>query len=239
MKLISYISLLIILLVTSVVSAQVKFEAKVSKNKLGVNERLRIDFEMNQDGDNFNPPSFSDFTVIGGPNQAVSNSWINGVRTYQKTYTYFLAPKGVGSFTISQATINIDGETYKTTPIKVEVTSAVEIPKDPNDPQYLANESIHLVAEISKTNPYLNEAITVVYKLYVSPTTGVDNWHYIDNPRYNDFWSQNIDSQGTKVQMGTYNGEEYRYLVLQKTVLYPQKTGKLDIEPLTLDIAVQ
>lgn len=239
MKLISYISLLIILLVTSVVSAQVKFEAKVSKNKLGVNERLRIDFEMNQDGDNFNPPSFSDFTVIGGPNQAVSNSWINGVRAYQKTYTYFLAPKGVGSFTISQATINIDGETYKTTPIKVEVTSAVEIPKDPNDPQYLANESIHLVAEISKTNPYLNEAITVVYKLYVSPTTGVDNWHYIDNPRYNDFWSQNIDSQGTKVQMGTYNGEEYRYLVLQKTVLYPQKTGKLDIEPLTLDIAVQ
>lgn len=239
MKLISYISLLIILLVTSVVSAQVKFEAKVSKNKLGVNERLRIDFEMNQDGDNFNPPSFSDFTVIGGPNQAVSNSWINGVRTYQKTYTYFLAPKDVGSFTISQATINIDGETYKTTPIKVEVTSAVEIPKDPNDPQYLANESIHLVAEISKTNPYLNEAITVVYKLYVSPTTGVDNWHYIDNPRYNDFWSQNIDSQGTKVQMGTYNGEEYRYLVLQKTVLYPQKTGKLDIEPLTLDIAVQ
>src|SRR5690606_36982545 len=75
--------------------------------------------------------------------------------------------------------------------------------------------------------------------LYVSPTTGVDNWHYIDNPRYNDFWSQNIDSQGAKVQMGTYNGEEYRYLVLQKTVLYPQKTGKLDIEPLTLDIAVQ
>lgn len=239
MKIIKHISLLIILFASSVAFAQVKFEAKVSKNKLGVNERLRIDFEMNQDGDNFNPPSFSDFTVIGGPNQAVSNSWINGVRTYQKTYSYFLAPKSQGSFTISQATINIDGETYKTTPIKVEVTSAIEIPKDPNDPEYLANESIHLVAEISKTNPYLNEAITVVYKLYVSPTTGVDNWQYIDNPRYNDFWSQNIDIQRTKVQMGTYNGEQYRYLVLQKTVLYPQKTGQLDIEPLTLDIAVQ
>jgi hypothetical protein len=239
MKLIKHITLLIILFASSIVFGQVKFEAKVSKNKLGVNERLRIDFEMNQDGDNFNPPSFSDFTIIGGPNQAVSNSWINGVRTYQKTYSYFLAPKGVGSFTISQATINIDGETYKTTPIKVEVTSAVEIPKDPNDPQYLANESIHLVAEVSKTNPYLNEAITVVYKLYVSPTTGVTNWNYIDNPRYNDFWSQNIDTKGSQVQMGTYNGEKYRYLVLQKTVLYPQKTGKLDIEPLTLDIAVQ
>lgn len=238
-RLIKHITLLIILLASSIVFGQVKFEAKVSKNKLGVNERLRIDFEMNQDGDNFNPPSFSDFTVIGGPNQAVSNTWINGVRTYQKTYSYFLAPKSQGVFTINQATITIDGETYKTTPIKVEVTSAIEIPKDPNDPEYLANESIHLVAEISKTNPYLNEAITVVYKLYVSPSTGVTNWDYIDNPRYNDFWSQNIDTKGTQVQMGTYNGQEYRYLVLQKTVLYPQKTGKLEIEPLTLNIAAQ
>ena len=33
--------------------AQVQFEAKVSKNKLGVNERLRVDFEMNQNGDNY------------------------------------------------------------------------------------------------------------------------------------------------------------------------------------------
>ena len=156
-----------------------KFEAKVSKNKLGINERLRIDFEMNKDGDHFNPPDFNNFTVVGGPNQSVSNSWVNGVRSFTKTYSYFLAPKKQGSFTIGQASIDIDGETYKTIPLKIEVTSAVDKPKDPNDPNYLAAENIHLVAEVSKTNPYLNEAITVVYKLYVSPNTGVDNWQEI------------------------------------------------------------
>ncbi|MFH4965994.1 BatD family protein [Gaetbulibacter sp. M235] len=239
MKFIKHITIVLILLVSGIAYAQVKFEAKVSKNKLGVNERLRIDFEMNQDGDHFNPPDFSNFTVVGGPNQSVSNSWINGVRSYSKTYSYFLAPKKQGNFTIDQASITIDGETYKTVPLKIEVTSAVDIPKDPNDPDYLAAENIHLVAEISKTNPYLNEAITVVYKLYVSPNTGVDNWQEIDSPRYNDFWSQNIDMQGQKVQTGTFNGEDYRFLVLRKTVLYPQKTGKLNIEPLSLDISVQ
>ncbi|WP_239970560.1 BatD family protein [Confluentibacter citreus] len=237
-KLIKHISLLIILLATSIMFAQVKFEAKVSKNRLGVNERLRIDFEMNQDGDNFNPPDFSDFRVVGGPNQSVSNSWINGVRSYHKTYSYFLAPKQQGNFTISQASISIDGETYKTTPIKITVTSAIDIPKDPNDPDYLAEETVHLVAEVSKTNPYLNEAITVVYKLYVSPSTGVEDSREISSPRYNDFWSQNIDSQGQRVQVGTFNGEEYRFLVWRKTVLYPQKTGKLDIEPLSIDVTV-
>jgi len=239
MKILKYISILLIVLTTSIASSQVKFEAKVSKKKLGINERLRIDFEMNQDGDNFNPPNFFGFTVIGGPNQSVSNSWLNGVRSYKKTYSYFLAPKKQGTLTIKQATISIEGETYKTLPIKIVVTSAVKHPNDPNNPNYIASENIHLVAEISKTNPYLNEAITVVYKLYVSPNTGVDNWREIDSPRYNDFWSQNIDMQGQKVLNGTYKGEDYRYLILRRTVLYPQKTGKLNIAPLSLDITVQ
>lgn len=238
MKLLKPITILLLLLTTSITMAQVKFEAKVSKQKLGINERLRIDFYMNEDGDNFNPPSFEDFTVAGGPNQSVSHSWVNGKKSFNKTYSYFLAPKKRGKFTINQATIEINGEIYKTTPVTVEVTKAIDKPKDPNNPDYLVANNIHLVAEVSKSNPYLNEAITVVYKLYVSPNTGVSNWREIDSPRYNDFWSQNIDIKGLKVQNGTYKGEDYRYVILRKTVLYPQKSGKLEIEPLSLDITV-
>ncbi|WP_274474222.1 BatD family protein [Mangrovimonas aestuarii] len=239
MKLIKHIALLLFMLSFTVASAQVKFEAKVSKTKLGVNERLRVDFEMNEDGDNFNPPGFTNFTVVGGPNQSVSHSWVNGKRSFSKTYSYFLAPKGQGTFTINQATIEIEGQVYKTTPVTVIVTKAVDKPRDGNDAEYIASENIHLVAEVSKSNPYLNEAITVIYKLYVAPNTGVSNWREIDNPRYNDFWSQAIDVKGLKVQNGTYKGEDYRYVVLRKTVLYPQRTGKLEIEPLSLDITVE
>ena len=61
--------------------AQVKFKAKVSKKKLGINERLRVDFEMNQDGDNIRLPAFSAFTVVSEPNQSISNPWIKGKRS--------------------------------------------------------------------------------------------------------------------------------------------------------------
>jgi hypothetical protein len=233
-----HITTILLLLVSSFAMAQVKFEARVSKNKLGVNERLRISFEMNQDGDNFNPPSFSGFTVVGGPNQSVSNSWVNGKRTYKKTYTYFLAPKKRGNFTISQATINIDGQTYKTVPIKIQVTAAVDIPKDPNDPNYLASQGIHLVAEVSKNNPYLNEAITVVYKIYVSPTVNLYNTGVFDIPKFNDFWKQQIHIKESKYQNGSYNGENYNYLVYKKIVLYPQKTGELEIDPASLNVSL-
>lgn len=78
---------------TFTIQGQVSFEAKVSKKRLGLNERLRIDFEMNENGDNFNPPNFINFHVVSGPQQSVSRSWVNGVQSFSKTYTYFLTPK--------------------------------------------------------------------------------------------------------------------------------------------------
>lgn len=231
--------LLFLMFLSSISSAQVVFEAKASKTQLGVNERLRIDFTMNEDGDNFTPPSFEGFKVVGGPSQSIKNYSINGKRSFSKSYSYFLSPTKRGVFTIGQSSIEINGESYKTAPMKITVTSAVDIPKDPNDPNYIASENIHLVAEISTTNPYLNEPVSVVYKLYVAENTGVRNWSELDSPRYNDFWSQNIDVKGQNVREGKYKGEDYRYAVLKKTVLYPQKTGKLNIEPLTLDVSVE
>ena len=232
------ISFLLLLFVGTMATAQVTFEAKVSKKTLGVNERLRIDFVMNKDGDNFVPPSFADFTVVGGPSQSISNSWVNGKRSYSKMYSYFLGPNKRGKFIIKQASVEIEGETYKTLPITINVKTAVDKPKDGNNGSYQAAENIHLVAEVSDNSPYLNEPLTVVYKLYVGPNTGVENWRETDTPRYNDFWSQNIDIKGIKVMNGKYNGEDYRYVILRKAVLYPQKTGKLEIEPLVLDVTV-
>jgi hypothetical protein len=219
--------------------AQVQFEAKVSKQTLGLNERLRIDFTMNDDGDNFTPPNFEGFKIIAGPSQQVSQSWINGKSTFNKTYSYFLLPTQRGNLVIRQASIDIRGQIYKTSPVKITVTAAVEQPRDPNDSQVSADDSLHLVAEISNTNPYINEPITVVYKIYFSYNIGITNWRELDKPKYNDFWSQNIDIKQLVAEEGKYKGEKYRFVTLRKTVLYPQKSGKLVIEPLSLDVDVQ
>ncbi|OCB77280.1 BatD family protein [Flavobacterium crassostreae] len=218
--------------------AQVQFEAKVSKTTLGLNERLRIDFAMNIDGDNFNEPSFDGFQVIAGPSQQVSQSWINGRSSFEKIYSYYLLPNRKGILTIKPATIEYNGQIYKTTPIKVTVTAAVEQPKDPNDTSISADNNLYLIATISKTNPYVNEPITVVYKLYFA-NIGISNFRELNKPKYNDFWSQNIEIKQLEAEEGIFKGENYRYVVLKKVVLYPQKSGKLIIEPLTLDVDVQ
>ena len=219
--------------------AQVTFEAKVSKKRLGLNERLRVDFEMNENGDNFNPPSFSNFQVVSGPQQAVSRSWVNGVQSFSKTYTYFLTPKIKGKVTIGQAVVTIGGEIYKTTPVEIEVTNSVKKPNDPNNVDNVVDGNIHLVAEVSKSAPYLNEGITVIYKLYFRNPISVSDVSELESPSYGDFWSHLIKIGRAEINMrGSYKGEPYNEVIWRKAVLYPQKTGKLVLEPLTLNLSL-
>ena len=239
MKLKFYISLFICLLSISLVAQEATLKAKVSKNKLGVNQRLRIEFSIDkQGGDNFSPPKFTNFRVVGGPSQSVSQSWINGKVTFSQSYTYIIQPKRKGAFSIASASIKIGGKFIKSEPVKVIVLDAIEIPKNPNDPNYVAQQNIHLVAEISKANPYVGEGIYVEYRLYVSENVSVYDTSISEAPKYNGFWNQDIKVNGFPVKMGKYNGENYRYIVLQKALLIPTKTGKLSIDPMRMDIVI-
>ena len=238
----NYIFLLPLLLLGFITRAQdtdgITFEMRLSKPKLGVNERLRVDFIMNKDGDNFTPPDFKGFKVVMGPSQSISSSWYNGVRSYKKTYSYTIAPVAKGKFTIKQASIVIKGKTYKSTPRQVEVTKAVDRPNDQLSVDDIADEHLHLVAEVSKGDPYLNEAISVVYKLYVSNTISASSERTIDIPKYESFWSQDITRNNEPVKNTTYKGKPFRSKVFKRVVLYPQKTGKLEIAPFTIEMRV-
>ena len=235
MRLFVYISFLFFL---NISFSQVKFEAEVSKTKLGVNENLRVDFKMNKDGDNFSPPTFNGFRVVGGPNQSVSNSWINGVRTFSKTYSYFLTPEKKGNYTIGQASIEIDGDIYKTLPVKVQVTEAVESSLSPGSPSSVVDDDIELSIEISKSNPYLNEPISVEFKLLFNPKINVTNLGEIDNPEFKNFWSQNIKIPRLEIKSTSYKGQRYNYVTWKKALLFPQKAGNLELLPLTLDVTI-
>ena len=220
-----------------VLSAQVNFEATVSKSKLALNERLRIDFVMNQNGDNFSPPEFENFQIIGGPNQSIKTSYVNGERKFSKTYSYFLKPLKKGKLKINQASIEIDGEIYKSLQIEVLITDSVKQPSD-SITQYYNDDDIELRALISKGSPYLNEPITVVYKLYYKAPINISDARETETPKFKDFWSQTIKIPQLKVERDIYKGQNYNVVEWRKVVLYPQKVGVLEISPLSLNLVL-
>ena len=231
------ILILILALNSLFISAQVKFDASVSKTKLGLNERLRVDFIMNQNGDNFSPPDFENFQIIGGPNQSIKTSYVNGERSFSKTYSYFLQPLKKGSIKIKQASIEIDGEEYKSLPIEVLITDSVSQPSE-SVTQYYNDDDIELRALISKGSPYLNEPITVIYKLYYKAPINISDARETESPNYKDFWSQTIKIPQLKVQREIYKGQNYNVVEWRKVVLYPQKSGELEISPLSLNLVL-
>ena len=236
-----YKSIFILLLLVSqqITAQEVSFKSTVSKNRLGLNERLRITFSIDkQGGDDFTPPDFKNFKVLSGPMQSTNFSYVNGKQSFEQSYTYTIQPNRKGVYTISSASIEFNGNIIKTNTIKITVTDAVVIPKDPDDPRYIASQNIHLIAEISNSNPYVGESISVVYKIFVDVNkVSVRNTREIESPSFNGFWNQNIEVKQWEPKEGSFQGKPHRYAIIKKTVLIPQKAGELSIDPMEIEIS--
>jgi hypothetical protein len=239
------IFLIFAILIQFTALAQVKFEARIDKDTYALNEKILLTFMINNDGDNFDPPKLESFRVEGpsiskGNNTSISinNGKVNSRREIFTQLNYYLTPKSKGTFTIQPATIEYEGIIYKSNPVVVRIVDAVQMPYDPNDPLAQVGEGVFLVADISKQNPYVNEPVTVVYKVYFDPRYGVNNVRETDNPAYNGFWSQFQDMKNLKAVLAKYNGKDYAMVEWRKVILYPLESGNKNLDPLTITMDV-
>jgi hypothetical protein len=189
MKKYGYILFFIFIATSVFAQSGIQLVTTLSKNKLGIHQRLRVDFTVNRQGaDHFELPKLEEFEVVGGPSSSINQSWINGKSSYKQTYTYIIKPKRVGVFSIPSASISYQGNRIESNPVEVTVLLESDVPKDVNDPHYIASENVHLVAEISKEEPYVGEGIYVVYKLFFSNKVGFNNWRIEGVPQYDGFF---------------------------------------------------
>jgi len=229
----------------TVFAQEVKFEARTDKNSYALNEKILLSYSINNDGDNFEAPAFEGFKVegpyINKGNQS-SITIINGkVTSKREIFTqlnFILTPKSKGTFKVQPAKIEYEGKIYQSNPVVINITNAVQVPVDPNDPLAQVGDGVHLVAEISKQNPLVNEPVTVVYKIYFDPRYGVNNVRETENPAYNGFWSQYQDIKNLKVVLSKFNGKDYAMVEWRKVILYPLEAGNKPLEPLSITMDV-
>ena len=246
--------ILLIFLTTAQLQGQVSFKTHVSKTKLSTDERLRVSFVITSNTTrikqrNFTPPAFTGFHKIMGPSTSQEVSIINGDVSSSFTYSYILQPARTGKLTIGPATVNISGKTYKTQPVTITVVKGNEQPNYAGTPPNTSkNNNITvngkvdkalLIVEVTKNNPYVNEAVGLTYKLYIPRNYGVVNYNETGQPQFNGFWAQDVSKKISGPFQGEVNGKPYIYYVLRKKLLFPQHAGKLTVQPLTLEIDLQ
>lgn len=108
------------LAVTCFAQKDPKFTVEVSNDSILLGNSFEVKFTLeNAQGANFQMPEFSDFALVGGPNQSSSFSMVNGDVTQTMSYSFFLEPKDVGNFYVEPASIEIDDLVLETEPIEI------------------------------------------------------------------------------------------------------------------------
>jgi len=237
--------LLVILLLIGAIFSQaqkVVFEA-VSEKVVSVGEQFRLTYKLNNRGSNFQVPQMDGFRVLAGPSLGNSSniSIVNGqmTKTINQTYTYVLQAVKEGKLNITPAKINVGSKTYSSNALKIEVVKQGE--KSNSSKQNgsgVDSKDLYIRIIPNKTKVYLGEPLALTLKVF----TRVDlaDLQNAEFPEYKGFYSQDIKTpDNITLQRENINGVIYNTALLDKVILYPQRTGKLKIESAKIDAIIR
>lgn len=207
----------------------VDFTMTVDKNPVSTSDRFKLTITVKNSKGQITPPDLSAFNLLGGPSQSSSMQYVNGEMTSSKSFTYFLSPKKEGEIRIEPAVLEVKGKKYTTNEIRMKVIKG-QVKDDDN---VVAKENQDLIASLSlsKRNAFQGEQIIATYKIY----SRYNNLEIVDVefPQTTGFWKEDIDKESTswEDQLKVINGKQYRVAVIKQELIFPQKTGKIHIEP--------
>ncbi|MES2863264.1 MAG: BatD family protein [Bacteroidota bacterium] len=242
-------TLLTIILLPFLAISQVKLDVKIEKTNLKIGEVTQVNYVFNEEGRNFVPPSFAGFNK-GGSYVSSNEVYDNGEYSIQQVYTFVIQATKAGKVTISPANIKFNNKVYSSKPVLVMVSSekASEVIQRNHNPQPIprptstsktivgGNNLLFVDVEVNKTSAFVNEPVEVYYRIYLAPNLDVELNKKIAT-KFNNFWSQTEDIQGGW-ERSVVNNRVFKSKVFKKAILYPQKTGKLEITPITLDLNI-
>ena len=227
----------------SVKAQQITAEATVDKNPVSVDDSFKFTITLSNTKGTITPPDFKDFSVAYGPIQSSSFQNVNGQQSSNITLTYALIPKRIGTFKIGKATINSGGKVYETAPVEIKVIEGESQNKSSqgtvkSNAQSTGNDNLLLRINLSKSKVYQGEQFVVTYNLY----SLYNNIQIIDFqlPSFNGFWTEEvkISESSWETKLETINGKNYRKAILKRQILFPQRSGKLSLETMTVNCLV-
>ncbi|MBM4159696.1 MAG: protein BatD [Ignavibacteria bacterium] len=229
--------------ITGALGQNATFVATLDQTTIAAGQQFQISFALSApdiDGvENFRPPDFKQFVVLGGPFQSTSVQYIDGRGSATVTYSYGLYARQPGKYTVGAATIDIKGTTLRTQPLQIEVVQGKpqSQQKAPDDAEDLANNLL-IRATADRLQIKQSEQVTVTYKLYTR--VQVEGYDIARAPVYQGFWSEEIEQpKQPTLTTEVYEGKQYRVATIRRTALFPTQTGKLTVSPLEVRCAVQ
>lgn len=246
MKRIFLTTLLLVMTMAVALADEVSFVTSAPKAVV-VNQQFRLKYTINRR--NVKEPRVSDikdFRVLAGPNRSEQSSTqiINGnvTSTQSVTFTYILMAEKEGEFTIPGATITVEGNEITSNKVNVKVlpqdkasaaaqqnsqTQQNRRQQQNSNSVDIAADDLFMTATLNKTKVVEQEAVLLTFKIYSAVNLTSLNGKI---PDLKGFQIQEVELPKEKEwQFEHYNGRNYRTILWQQYVLFPQQTGEIEI----------
>lgn len=239
---------------------EVVFKASAPKQVI-VGRPFQLTYSVNQRSRDLRAPEFTDFDVLSGPYTSTSSStsFVNGKRTssFEQTYTYMLMARNAGTFTIGPATIKVSGDNIQSNGVRIEVLPEDQQPSQPQQQSpssqpaagqagqastqggSVSSENIFVRTIASKTRVHEQEALMVTYKLYFANVDVAQLTNNTKLPEFTGFLKQDLEQGEIQTELEHYNGRNYQTAVLYRTILYPQHSGDIKIDPANFEAVLR
>ncbi|MEA1885922.1 MAG: BatD family protein, partial [Bacteroidota bacterium] len=218
---------------------------------VAVGEQFRISWTANSRGGEFVGPDINNFYVLSGPQTSFSQSTqiINGkvTSTISNTYTYYVQATREGKFIIPPAKYILKKDEYLSKPIEIEVVreegkvnrseNRDTISEDETQ-EGVSSSDLYVRLLLNKKNVYLGEHIVASLKIY--SRVNLSGIQEIEYPDFKSFLKEDLETPPLRtLERENVNGSIYGTGILQRFLLYPQRTGTISIDPANLTVLLQ
>ncbi len=254
-----------VLHVPAMVYAQVDVQASVSENTIGTEEGVTFRIEVSgasaRDVAQPRAPDATGLALIrSSPSTQQSVSIVNGRMTQSVAFEWVYQAAGEGTAQINSAEVTVEGKTYNTSPISINVVPQAQRPQrqtrrsnaydpfatfrntptspssnEPAAPQIGKND-IFIRALPSARNVVMNEQVNIEYHLYFREGMQLRQSRLADSWDAEGFWREELDVQRRPVPKTVVeNGLRYNTIVLKRVAVFPTHAGTLKIDPLKIE----
>ena len=210
--------------------AEVTVEASLDRDTIGMDEQATLVVVLSGRDQNLPAPKLPTLPMFEVYSQGHSTniSIVNGAVTASHTYRFMLLPHKAGTFPINQIAVVNKNRRYKADPLELTVLKE-GTPVSPRLEGQAADsegksKDYFLEAVVDKTNPYVNEQVTLTLKFYIAV-------QYYGSPELTEpsttgFWTELVGNKSPYFQK--INGRNYK-VIERKYALFPTQTGELTI----------
>lgn len=219
-------------------AAEVTVTASLGNDRVQVGDGVYLRVEIETTGGVIGEPRFPELEDVDvqsrGSSSGTSVSIINGRadRRSTKTYTYVLAPRKAGSFTIP-VEVEVDGKVHRPA-IAPKLIATGEAPAAAVDSGEAVSESpqsadseVIVWPVVNQSTAYVGEQL--IYELQVWDRSR-GNLQVSSLPTFKDFWSVDLELPRSRMlPRRVIDGVPYQIHRTMRRALFPQKVGTLTI----------